>query len=89
MINFSIDFFFSGEGITGPLTQRLVAALMEENVMPEKSPQSLQNIDTAGEATAASRTMSMLKNGVSIEKRVQRELIEQGLLDPEDIRVHN
>lgn len=30
------------------------------------------------------RTISMLKNGISIERRVKKELIEQGLLDPED-----
>lgn len=31
-----------------------------------------------------SKTLSLLKNGISLEKRVRRELMEQGILDADD-----
>ncbi|XP_037033475.1 transcriptional adapter 3 [Bradysia coprophila] len=73
-----------GESVTGPLTQRLVAALLEENVMPDD--QSIDNVDISAENSTNNQTLSMLKNGINIERRVKKELIEQGLLDPEDFQ---
>jgi len=70
-----------GESVTGPLTQRLVAALLEENVMPDDSA-----IDSNVETENPSNTLSLLKNGINIERRVKKELIEQGLLDPDDFQ---
>lgn len=71
-----------GDNITGPLTQRLVSALMEENLIPEG--RSGENSSTESE-TSSRPSASLMKNGISIERRVKKELIEQGLLDdPED-----
>lgn len=68
-----------GDNITGPLTQRLVSALMEENLLPDGE-------NSSNESENSSRPVaSLMKNGISIERRVKKELIEQGLLDdPED-----
>lgn len=71
-----------GDNITGPLTQRLVSALMEENLIPE----GRSGENSSAESENSSRpSASLMKNGISIERRVKKELIEQGLLDdPED-----
>lgn len=71
-----------GEGVTGPLTQRLVAALLEENGLQGSAVES--NIDVSTESPPNSPTLQMLQNGINIERRVRMELIQQGLLDPED-----
>lgn len=63
--------------ITGPLTQRLVSALMEENVMPYDVP------DVKVKATT--NTKSSYKNSLTLEKCLRKELVEQGILDPEDL----
>ncbi|KAJ2945680.1 hypothetical protein O0L34_g519 [Tuta absoluta] len=63
--------------ITGPLTQRLVSALMEENVMPYEVP----DIKVKQNAT----TKSSYKNSLTLEKCLRKELVEQGILDPEDL----
>lgn len=76
---------FSGESVTGPFTQRLVAALLEENVMPEDSTID-SSVEMASENATNNQTLSMLKNGINIERRVKKELIEQGLLDPDDFQ---
>lgn len=87
-----------GEGVTGPLTQRLVSALMEENLLndsntaatttaassTENSNSSLENIPNNSNMVQTRSTCNLLKNGISIEKRVRKELIEQGILDAED-----
>lgn len=71
-----------GDNITGPLTQRLVSALMEENLIPDG--RSGENSSTESESSSRP-SASLMKNGISIERRVKKELIEQGLLDdPED-----
>lgn len=72
-----------GDNITGPLTQRLVSALMEENLLPEG--RSGENSSNESE-NSIRPPASLMKNGISIERRVKKELIEQGLLDdPEDV----
>lgn len=50
--------------------------------MPDDS--SMDNVDVAVDTN--NQTLSMLKNGINIERRVKRELIEQGLLDPDDFQ---
>ncbi|XP_050067389.1 transcriptional adapter 3 [Anopheles maculipalpis] len=75
-----------GEGITGPLTQRLVSALMEENLHPDCS--SNENSNSSSDVTHSNHArsaVSLLKNGISIERRLRRELIEQGILDADDM----
>ncbi|KAJ0174596.1 hypothetical protein K1T71_009704 [Dendrolimus kikuchii] len=63
--------------ITGPLTQRLVSALMEENVMPYEVPDI--------KVKQTSNTKSSYKNSLTLEKCLRKELVEQGILDPEDL----
>lgn len=76
-----------GEGITGPLTQRLVSALMEENLLPDCNSTSNENSNSSSDvAHNNSRSaVSLLKNGISIERRLRKELIEQGILDEDDM----
>lgn len=63
--------------ITGPLTQRLVSALMEENAMPYEVPDIKIKQNT--------NTKSSYKNSLTLEKCLRKELVEQGILDPEDL----
>ncbi|XP_050348070.1 transcriptional adapter 3 [Nymphalis io] len=63
--------------ITGPLTQRLVSALMEENVMPYEVPDI--------KVKQTTNTKSSYKNSLTLEKCLRKELVEQGILDPEDL----
>lgn len=67
-----------------------MAALLEENVMTGDT--NSLHLETPSEpntnaADSFNRTMSMLKNGngISIERRVKKELIEQGLMDADDL----
>lgn len=39
---------------------------------------------TTSAAAAVGNSINLLRNGISIERRVKQELIDQGLLDPED-----
>ncbi|CAF4931343.1 unnamed protein product [Pieris macdunnoughi] len=63
--------------ITGPLTQRLVSALMEENVMTYDMPDMKIKQSTT--------TKNSYKNSLTLEKCLRKELVEQGILDPEDL----
>ncbi|XP_013098253.1 transcriptional adapter 3-A [Stomoxys calcitrans] len=77
------------ECVTGPLTQRLVSALMEEQLIPNPVDAVADNSNSSSENTHSSapmsfRSLSMLRNCVGIEKRVKKELIEQGILDLAD-----
>lgn len=63
--------------ITGPLTQRLVSALMEENVMPYEVPDI--------KIKQTTNTKNNYKNSLTLEKCLRKELVEQGILDPEDL----
>lgn len=89
-----------GEGITGPLTQRLVAALIDENLIQggiigssDGTATTITNDsnDSCGENNSSSANRSnttpiasLLKNGVDVERRLKRELIELGILDISD-----
>ncbi|XP_075157363.1 transcriptional adaptor 3 [Haematobia irritans] len=77
------------ECVTGPLTQRLVSALIEEQLIPNPVDAVADNSNSSSENTHSSapmsfRSLSMLRNCVGIEKRVKKELIEQGILDISD-----
>nr|XP_029713754.1 transcriptional adapter 3-like [Aedes albopictus] len=76
-----------GEGITGPLTQRLVSALMEENLLPDCNSTSNENSNSSSDIghSNSRSAVSLLKNGISIERRLRKELIEQGILDDDDM----
>ncbi|XP_055372644.1 transcriptional adapter 3 [Condylostylus longicornis] len=76
-----------GEGITGPLTQRLVSALMEENLITDgfsNADSNSSSENTTSNSASTLRSLSLMKNGISIEKRMKKELIEQGILDLDD-----
>ncbi|XP_055624243.1 transcriptional adapter 3 [Toxorhynchites rutilus septentrionalis] len=76
-----------GEGITGPLTQRLVSALMEENLLPDCNSTSNENSNSSSDVGHGNSrsAVSLLKNGISIERRLRKELIDQGILDDDDM----
>ena len=86
-----------GDGITGPFTQRLVSALMEENLIgdghstatatttsTENSNSSLENIPNNSNMVHTRSAANLLKNGIVAEKRIRKELIEQGILEAKD-----
>ena len=86
-----------GDGITGPFTQRLVSALMEENVITdghstatatttstENSNSSLENIPNNTNMVHTRSAANLLKNGIAAERRIRKELIEQGILEAKD-----
>lgn len=85
-----------GEGITGPFTQRLVSALMEENIIDghttatatttstENSNSSLENIPNNSNMVHTRSAANLLKNGIAAERRIRKELIEQGILEAKD-----
>lgn len=88
-------------GITGPLTQRLLAALFEENLLNGRgdilgasdgvSTLANESNDSCGENNSSSANRSsitpiasLLKNGIDVELRLKKELIELGILDISD-----
>jgi transcriptional adapter 3 len=82
-----------GDGITGPFTQRLVSALMEENLdttatttntSTENSNSSLENIPNNTNMVHTRSAANQLKNGIAAERRIRKELIEQGILEAKD-----
>lgn len=85
-----------GDGITGPFTQRLVSALMEENLIDgqatapatttstENSNSSLENIPNNNNMMHTRSAANLLKNGIAAERRIRKELIEQGILEAKD-----
>lgn len=75
--------------MTGPLTQRLMASFLEENMLPGDHSENALDISPPTVTTNSDATMALLKNGINIERRVKRELIEQGLLDPDDCAKDN
>ncbi|XP_067635195.1 transcriptional adapter 3 isoform X2 [Eurosta solidaginis] len=81
------------ECVTGPLTQRLVSALLEEQLIQNPSELTAATVadssNSSSENTHSSaqmnfRSLSLLRNCIDIEKRVKKELIEQGILDLND-----
>lgn len=81
------------ECVTGPLTQRLVSALLEEQLIQNPSELAASAVadssNSSSENTHSSaqmnfRSLSLLRNCIDIEKRVKKELIEQGILDLND-----
>lgn len=78
------------------MTQRLIAGLVENHVMPNDNKNNITNDkndsnDSSGEnkVLAANRSSiislaSALKNGVDVERSVKQELIELGILDKSD-----
>lgn len=57
-----------------------MAAFLEENVIPNND----TDASSANNATAHSDPFRAIKNGVSLERRVKQELIDQGLMSADD-----
>lgn len=75
-------------GISGPLTQRLVSALIEENIPMD----GISNVDSNSCSSENTNTINSnsykpLQNGITLEKRVKRELIDQGILEDDPMKV--
>jgi len=67
----------------GPLTQRLVSALIEENIMTPLDDGSIE-ADAAEAATMSPRSLAKqlnISNTAQLERRIKRELEEQGILE--------
>lgn len=78
------------EGIAGPLTQRLVAALLEENdlqsdVSKDSSDSCAENQSSTANRSQTTAIASLLKNGIDVEKRLKKELFDLGIFDSTDI----
>jgi len=69
----------------GELTQRLVQGLMEENLMTQVDDVMVErnNEDNIGSRNSFIASLKVA-NGDSLEKRLKKELEEQGILDPND-----
>ncbi|KAH8387115.1 hypothetical protein KR093_004854 [Drosophila rubida] len=81
------------ESITGPLTQRLVSALMDESLPSEQAAvgEHSSNTSSSNENTHSStnfRSLALLKHGVGIEQRLKKELVDSGLLDANELAAH-
>lgn len=75
-------------GISGPLTQRLVSALIEENIPIDGISNGDSNsCSSENTNTINSNSFKPLQNGIVMEKRVKKELIDQGILEDEPNKV--
>lgn len=69
----------------GELTQRLVQGLMEENLMAQVDDMMVERTKDDEAGTRNSFIQSLrVANGDSLERRLKKELEEQGILDPND-----
>lgn len=86
-----------GQGICGPLTQRLLSAFLEENNemqsdivgcsdgnAPDGSDNCPENNPSSANRARATSMNSLFKSGIDVEKRLKKELIDIGLLEPSD-----
>lgn len=71
-------------GMAGPLTQRLVSALLEENVYVANN-NSDNKLFRDGDPSPVLRDLT-IANSMNLELRMHRELIEQGILEPDSNR---
>ncbi|ALC49869.1 dik [Drosophila busckii] len=89
------------KNITGPLTQRLVSALLEESLPSEQaavaeqssSSNSNSHSHSAEHGSSSSKdkygALNMLKHGVGIEQRLKRELLDSGILLSNELNPHD
>lgn len=87
------------QGICGPLTQHLISALLEDNtdmqsdivgcsdaLVQDSSDSCTENNSSSANRTQSQTTAitSLLKSGIDVEKRLKKELLELGILEPSD-----
>lgn len=73
--------------MSGPLTQRLVSALIEENIPIDGISNGDSNSCSSENTNTINSNSYKLQNGIILEKRVKKELIEQGILEDEPMKV--
>lgn len=68
-------------GTAGPLTQRLISALIEEKVSPlQETNENKANREVSSHRASAIKNVQSL----AFERRVRKELREQGILDGDE-----
>lgn len=85
------------QGICGPLTQRLISALLEENTEMQSdivgcsdqtaqdgNDSSTENNPPSANRAQGSNVTSLLKSGIDVEKRLKIELLDLGILEASD-----
>lgn len=80
----TLFFICSSDGITGPLTQRLLAAFIEENVMPNEANIPSSHKTESNDGRSEHNRASNVPNGIEVERRLKKELLDLGLLDMND-----
>ncbi|KAJ8675388.1 hypothetical protein QAD02_011174 [Eretmocerus hayati] len=70
-------------GIAGPLTQRLVSALLEENVYVANNNTDNKMFRDGDPPVLRDLT---IQNSMNLEMRMHKELVEQGILDPDSTK---
>ncbi|XP_005102557.1 transcriptional adapter 3-B [Aplysia californica] len=80
--------YFLDDSPFGPLTQRLVSALIEDNLMTPMDDAMADTAECADEAPAISPRMLAkqlnIGNPATLERRIRKELEEQGILEKEE-----
>ncbi|BFZ03911.1 hypothetical protein BsWGS_06950 [Bradybaena similaris] len=80
--------YFMDDSPFGPLTQRLVSALIEDNLMAPIEDSMADMAECADEAPAISPRMLAkqlnIGNPATLERRIRKELEEQGILEKEE-----
>ncbi|XP_013085123.2 transcriptional adapter 3-A-like [Biomphalaria glabrata] len=79
--------YFMDDSPFGPLTQRLISALIEDNLMTPIDDSMTDTAECADEAPAISPRMLAkqlnIGNPATLERRIRKELEEQGILEKE------
>lgn len=86
-----------GQGICGPLTQRVLSALLEEkdemqsdivgcsdSIAQDGNDSSIENNSLSANRSQGSSVASLLKSGIDVEKRLKKELLDLGILEASD-----
>ncbi|XP_055314395.1 transcriptional adapter 3-like [Sitodiplosis mosellana] len=84
-----------GQGVCGPLTQRLLSALLEDSSDMQSDvvgcSDALDSNDSCAEnnPSSANRAQngsitSLFKGGIDVEKRLKKELLDLGIFEPSD-----
>lgn len=86
-----------GQGVCGPLTQRVISALLEEDaemqsdiigcsdsIAQDGNDSSTENNSSSANRAQCSNLASLLKSGIDVEKRLKKELLDLGILEAHD-----
>lgn len=84
-----------GQGVCGPLTQRLLSALLEDSSEMQSdvvgcsdtldsNDSCTENNSSSANRGQASSISSLFKNGIDVEKRLKKELLDLGIFEASD-----